>query len=102
MEINIKIYSPKKIINLYLNGEKNLVNYNGKMLNKNLDKEIASLLTIFSKWENNYSCPFVLDSEHFEIEMINNCNKQKFVGNGAYPNNYKEFKQLIGEIINCF
>ncbi len=102
MKIKIKIFSPRTIINLKLDGEKEFIEFNGRELNKNVEDYINRILNIVSSWQNSYYNPMILDSENFEVEIIKNKETKKFGGAGNFPENYAELKKLIGEIENCF
>ena len=102
MVLKIRISSPNIFVNLYLDSEKNIIDYNGKELYKNIDCEINNLLNIISNWQD-FSSPFIdFDSETFEVEIINKNSSKKFSGAGDYPKNYCEFKNIVKEIIKCF
>lgn len=102
MIIKVKIFSPTTIVNLKLDNEKNLIELNGRELNKQVDSYIEKILTIVSSWKNNYFNPMIFDSENFEVQIIKNSESKKFIGAGNFPENYKELKDLIKEISKCF
>ena len=101
MKIKIKGFSRKSILNLTLDGDNNILEYNGLEISKNLDSYIKKYLEIFSEWENN-NTQQIFDAENYEVEIINNKTSKKFSGINNNFTNFKEFKSLTKELIACF
>lgn len=101
MKIKIKGFSRKFIINLTLDGDNNILEYNGLEINKNLDSFIKKYLEIFSEWNDAGNNLQVFDAENYEVEIINNKTSKKFSGISNFTN-FKEFKSLTKELIACF
>lgn len=101
MKIKIKGFSRKSIINLTLDGDNNILEYNGLEISKNLDDYIKKYFEIFSEWKNINDLQ-VFDAENYEVEIINNKTSKKFSGINNNCTNFKEFKNLTKELIKCF
>lgn len=101
MKIKIKGFSRKSILNLTLDGDNNILEYNGLEISKNLDSYIKKYLEIFIEWGNN-NTQQIFDAENYEVEIINNKTSKKFSGINNNFTNFKEFKSLTKELIACF
>lgn len=101
MKIKIKGFSRKSILNLTLDGDNNILEYNGLEISKNLDSYIKKYLEIFSEWGNN-TTQQIFDVGNYEVEIINNKTSKKFSEINNNFTNFKEFKSLIKELIACF
>lgn len=102
MIIKIKIFSPLSFCRLIIDGDKNLIEYNGMQKTKNVENEIKKFIEIFSSWKDNYTIPRIFDIEDFNVTVKENGKSKTISGCGNFPDNYSEFKELIGEIIKCF
>lgn len=80
---------------------KNFVEYNGLEKTMDVKNYVQKFIEIFSSWTENYCNPQTFDLENFKVEVFENKKSKKICGQGNYPKNYAEFKNLIGEIINC-
>lgn len=102
MKIKIKGFSKKSITNLTLDGDNNILEYNGLEINKNLDDYIKRYLEIFSEWNDDNLNQQVFDAENYDVEIINNKTSKKFYGLNNNFTSFKEFKNLTKELIKCF
>ena len=67
MIIKIKTFSPSNVCNLSIDGDKNLIEYNGMELKKNVENEINKFIDIFSSWDEDYSVSLIFDQENFSV-----------------------------------
>lgn len=102
MIIKIKTFSPSNVCNLTIDGDKNLIEFNGMELEKNVEFEIKKFINIFSSWNEDYSNPLIFDQENFSVMVCDGTKSKTINGFGNYPKNYNEFKKLIEEIKKCF
>ena len=102
MIIKIKTFSPSNVCNLIIDGDKNLIEYNGMELKKNVENEINKFIDIFSSWDGDYLNPLIFDQENFSVTVFDGTKSKTISGCGNYPKNYDEFKKLIEDIKKCF
>lgn len=102
MVIKIKVFNRFESHKMILDGDKNLVEYNGLVITKNVDNEIKKFINIFSSWNGDYNNPMCCDIEDFDVTVFDGKKSKSITGCGNFPENYDEFKKLLKEIIKCF
>jgi len=102
MKIKIKIFNPLESINLLIDTDKNIAEYNGKVIERNFKLEVDYLLRIFSSWESPKENILMFDLEDVTVEIQDSNKKYSIHYTCNYPENYEKFKGAIKEIIKCF
>lgn len=102
MNIKIKIFSPQFSANLTIDSIEEKAELNGIEIFMDFTYEIENLIEIFSSWENKEDEFYILDDESVSVEVCENNITKKMSYTGNFPENYKEFKKVIKEIIKCF
>ncbi len=59
---------------------------------------INDIIKMISAWKQEYKSDKIIDGEEFYIEVITDRNTTTLHGKGSYPNNYADFKSLLGEL----
>ena len=62
------------------------------------DEYLDNLLGTIRLWKNEYGNDDKIDSEEFTISIKINENEEIFHGKGIFPDNYRYFKELLGDI----
>lgn len=70
---------------------------NGKVIEVT-DDYVDRLLQIIKYWKNEYGNDNKIDSIEFTITLYEDNNEEKYHGKGIFPDNYNEFKELLGEL----
>ncbi len=100
MYIIVIIKNISEVLELHLDGEKNLVVFNGKVV-KNFDANrlINRVLRITASWQEEMRGDG-LDGEEYDIYITTGKESAKIHGKNAFPENYFELIDLILEVQN--
>ena len=90
-----------KEININILGLNNLninIDNNNKEIKFNYEI-ISKLINMIVLWKYDYGRDNEFDSEEFIIELITDNENIIYKGKGNYPENYDDFKSLLGELV---
>lgn len=91
------------IISSGINSNKYLISYTNKTCCVNdkkykvTDKYLNDLKNTLLHWQNEYGFSNLIDVEEFTVIVYTEDEQDKYHGKGKYPNNYRLFKDLLGE-----
>lgn len=102
MILKINIFNREKTINLKIITERNIAEYNGKVIERDFKMEVDYLLQLLSTWEDSKENIFMFDLEDVTVEVQENNKTYRIHYTCNYPENYEKFKLVIKEIIKCF
>lgn len=95
-EININILGLNNL-NINIDILNNKIKNNNKEIKFNY-KIISKLINMIILWKYDYGRDNKFDSEEFIIELITDNENIIYKGKGNYPENYSDFKALLGEL----
>ena len=98
MKIKIEYKSIYESINILADTELNIIICNGEKASISAAMFKEALLDIIFKWENELINPDIKDAESYKISIIEEDDVFNFVGQGLYPENFIEFKNLLLEV----
>ena len=102
MEIKIEVFSMYEYYKVTANTTINSLIINNKKSNMNASEFAEKLLNIVAFWDERLvSQNLVHDAENYVIEIEKGLETLKLIGNGKYPNNYNNFKNLLKEAFEC-
>lgn len=101
MEIKIKVFSMFEQCNILLDTAKKVFVCNGKNVNLDVNEFCKHFLDVVKSWNKDLSMPNVFDAEVYEVTLQKDDKIQTFKGNGKYPDNYKEFKDILKVVQQC-
>ena len=62
-------------------------------------KQKNDIVRTIKTWKNEYGSSNIIDDEEFRVIVTTNDSKKEvFHGKGIFPNNYRVFKRIIGDI----
>ena len=102
MKIFIKITNLSQVLKIYADDEENEVFVNDSPVNYDAKKFVGEISAITFNWDENYFNNTFLDGEEFRIKLVNNNKERLISGKNFFPSNYRDFKQLINEVINLW
>ena len=62
------------------------------------DAFMEELIQTIYPWQNEYGEDENIDSEEFQITIKSTDGQEKYHGNGIFPHNYENLKELLGDI----
>ncbi|MBR4407246.1 MAG: hypothetical protein IKT27_02930 [Clostridia bacterium] len=100
MQIYIKIINQRGVLNIKGDENANLVEVNGDKIDFDARYFVGKMSQIVFLWEDKYIDNTMLDGVEFRVRVVNDKNEERVIcGRNAFPENYDEFENLIGEVI---
>lgn len=98
MQILINVGNMAESVNIKIDSEKDLFIVDGKNKQVDTDNFIMRLQAIVLNWPLIMIDNSVLDGGWYEVKIKVGNSVRTFKGKNAFPTNYYEFAQLIGEV----
>ena len=100
MQIYIKIMNLVGVSNIFGDDNAEIVEVNGDKVDVDAREFVGQMSLVLSSWKEKYINNLILDGEEYRVKIVNDEGEERMLyGKNAFPENYGEFKKLIGEVL---
>lgn len=98
MKIKVKIKSRLNYLAMEVDTAKEICKINDEKYDVNADSVALRLYAYTFNWPENIKNRNILDGEKYKVTIKSDKDEKVFIGENAFPTNYKDFKKYIYDI----